>query len=280
MFRLGVLAGVLWVGGAAAQEPLPPPPPTPGPGTCLPQCRAGFVCVGNVCVSACNPPCAAGETCTNDGQCLPPQRVYVPVPAAPEPEPVVVEEEAPRRSRTAKAFIAVHSDVLGAAQLGPTLTFEMGTMFSGLIRGRWLQAGLLTHFVAGNLLQNAIARGFSVAAGARFYSSGKGNLRGFYAGLAAEVISTSVVRLREDNGSGNGLAYEGIHVMPTIDSGYRWAFGNFLLGVGGTAGAALPVYLKRTPVGCTEGCLVLPSNAAQRLPVPYAGITLDVGAVF
>src|SRR5438552_1665810 len=41
-----------------------------GAGPCSPDCRVGFVCVQNRCVSRCNPPCGAGEQCTNEGECV------------------------------------------------------------------------------------------------------------------------------------------------------------------------------------------------------------------
>jgi hypothetical protein len=37
---------------------------------CVPECRGNFVCVEGRCVSKCNPPCAAGETCTALGKCV------------------------------------------------------------------------------------------------------------------------------------------------------------------------------------------------------------------
>jgi len=37
---------------------------------CVPECRPGFVCLEQRCVSKCNPPCAGGETCTEMGQCV------------------------------------------------------------------------------------------------------------------------------------------------------------------------------------------------------------------
>lgn len=36
---------------------------------CTPRCRKGFSCVDSQCVSNCNPPCAHGETCGDDGEC-------------------------------------------------------------------------------------------------------------------------------------------------------------------------------------------------------------------
>ncbi len=45
---------------------------------CVPACRQGFVCMKGSCVTACNPPCAQGETCTAKGECVANQ-----TPAAP-----------------------------------------------------------------------------------------------------------------------------------------------------------------------------------------------------
>jgi hypothetical protein len=49
--------------------PPPPPPPTPGYQGCVPACRSGYICRAGQCVSACNPPCGAGERCTDRGEC-------------------------------------------------------------------------------------------------------------------------------------------------------------------------------------------------------------------
>src|SRR4051812_22390550 len=53
---------------------------------CFPACRAGYLCHEGRCVSACNPPCGAAETCTPAAEC---------VPTAP-PAPAAVVGEAPR----------------------------------------------------------------------------------------------------------------------------------------------------------------------------------------
>lgn len=66
----------------------PPSPATPGPSDdaargaaveCVPGCRSGFVCLQGACISACNPPCAAGERCTATGECIIPQRAAPPL---------------------------------------------------------------------------------------------------------------------------------------------------------------------------------------------------------
>jgi hypothetical protein len=51
-----------------AHRSAPPPAPTvTAPSICAPDCRLGFDCVSGRCVSACNPPCAVGETCGGHG---------------------------------------------------------------------------------------------------------------------------------------------------------------------------------------------------------------------
>ena len=80
---------------ALAQDPPPPestpaePPPMPGPTgddmppppPCEPACRSGFVCQLGQCVSACNPPCPATQSCGAGGVCSVP--APAPAPARP-----------------------------------------------------------------------------------------------------------------------------------------------------------------------------------------------------
>jgi hypothetical protein len=84
-----------------APAPVTPPPPAAAPSpaapapaapfTCTPACRSGFLCLQGQCVSACNPPCAAGETCAESGECLrpppPPNVTIVQGPVGPPPDP-------------------------------------------------------------------------------------------------------------------------------------------------------------------------------------------------
>lgn len=37
---------------------------------CGPSCRDGYLCHQGQCIAACNPPCAEGEQCVGDGQCV------------------------------------------------------------------------------------------------------------------------------------------------------------------------------------------------------------------
>ena len=40
------------------------------PGRCTPRCRSGYYCGQGRCISLCNPPCPAGQTCTAGGECV------------------------------------------------------------------------------------------------------------------------------------------------------------------------------------------------------------------
>lgn len=50
------------------------PRATRTPAACVPRCRSGYTCNDGSCVSACNPPCAAGDICDASGECLEPER--------------------------------------------------------------------------------------------------------------------------------------------------------------------------------------------------------------
>jgi hypothetical protein len=59
------LATLSGPGGGAA----PPVGSVPVAPSCKPDCSPGYACVDGSCVSACNPPCAAGKTCGADRLC-------------------------------------------------------------------------------------------------------------------------------------------------------------------------------------------------------------------
>lgn len=37
---------------------------------CVPSCREGYLCHQGQCIEACNPPCAEGERCVGEGECV------------------------------------------------------------------------------------------------------------------------------------------------------------------------------------------------------------------
>lgn len=64
--RLFVCPPEALAGGGA---PAAAPPAAAAAPTCKPECSPGFACVDGACVSACNPPCAAGQRCGADRLC-------------------------------------------------------------------------------------------------------------------------------------------------------------------------------------------------------------------
>jgi len=76
-----------------SEAPPPEAPPDPGdpapiqvvdqPAECVPACRDGFVCHQGQCISACNPPCGAGQRCSGAGMCVAAQAA----PIAPVSQP-------------------------------------------------------------------------------------------------------------------------------------------------------------------------------------------------
>jgi hypothetical protein len=101
---------------------------------CFPECRSGYVCHQGRCISRCNPPCDASETCTDAGSCVArkpaPGAIAAPRESAPEQavssgqgtSPAEAPARPSMRESTALRF------ALGA-QVG-------GDMLSGF--GRWV----------------------------------------------------------------------------------------------------------------------------------------------
>lgn len=54
-----VIMASLWTTTAQAKE-------------CVPSCRDGYICNQGQCIAACNPPCAEGEQCVGEGECIAP----------------------------------------------------------------------------------------------------------------------------------------------------------------------------------------------------------------
>lgn len=144
--------------------------PVLGPG-CFPQCRPGFACFQDRCVSACNPLCAAHERCTAQGLCesslgaepAPVLAQPAPLPNAvpPESEPWRLEQAARWQSRKDREReIARRKEVrvplrifLGAALGGKTIGATFGGSRAPRSWDHWVLSpavvlGLRKHFGA------------------------------------------------------------------------------------------------------------------------------------
>jgi len=127
---------------------------------------------------------------------------------------------------------AAYANAASPLMFGLSATIEGGASFAGWARLRSGNLGLaipLYESSSGDHVNPA----FGFAAGGRWYSAGRGNLRGFYAGLGVEYIPLS--------GSGDRKDWTMPVVVSQIDLGYRWVWGRFLMGVGGWVGPAIIV---------------------------------------
>jgi hypothetical protein len=197
-----VLAALLaGVGPAAARQ---------ADGACVPPCRAGYACVGGVCRSPCNPPCAGDEVCTKSGLCL---------PRDPPPEPPVqagAPAVTPRRSGTAPAAEAEEVEVDDVRNFA--LVWNPAALLIGLFSGLY---GIVFDLQVGGAyvaldLQATVVLGLVTGAqgeiGLRVTPMGRG-LHGFY--LLPRV--------------GYGI----VEFTAAGEIGYQWFFRHFVLAIGG-----------------------------------------------
>jgi hypothetical protein len=230
------------------------------PNQCLPACRASYMCVQGQCVSACNPLCAEGEYCTAEGECV-----------AGSPPAEEEAEAGPPRDPSADSVVNLHFDALGLLQFGLTPTVEFGKRFSGYARLRLPNTGLLSYV----LLPEDDMKfhwGLGGAIGIHFFSSREGNMRGVFGGPALEY---TFMRMRDE--SRRKAAYGTHSLIPQLDLGYRWAFGNFLLGAGGRIGLAIPVAAYDRRLG-KNGCRGANACGDEDRDLLFmAGVFLDLG---
>jgi hypothetical protein len=223
----------------------PPPAASPSQGwgssnnQCLPSCRSGYTCVSGQCVSLCNPICPVGEYCTERGECIAgsePANSSEPTAQGAAPAAKPAAAATPERSSSADSIINLHFDALGLLQFGLTPTLEIGKKFSGYLRVRPLNSGLLSYFLLadhGGYFQ----WGIGGALGMHIFSAGEGNMRGVFGGPALEYVFVQTKNTRSEY-----RASYGTHALiPQLDLGYRWGFDSFLLGLGGRVGLSIPV---------------------------------------
>jgi hypothetical protein len=239
------------------------------PAACVPDCRGGFTCVAGRCISACNPSCAQGEACVGHGICerrapedrsvVAPAISQLPAPAAAVP-----------RSASVDSNLAFHLNLLGLAQLGPTIALEMGGRTTSLsLRFRAMNAGALSYvIIAKSYDDQTLGFSYGLAAALRFYLGGGGNMRGFFVSPGVEYVST---RVEEES----SIAYNTRLVIPELEIGYRWVFGSFLVDVGGGVGYAIVTDANSELL--VDGATFYANDAKSQ---PGALGTVSIGAFF
>jgi len=258
-------------GGCVSAQPLAPTGPAPAArsiepvNSCEPACRSGFTCRHSLCVSLCNPVCPADEICSPDGECV---SAGVADHLEAFNEPAVA---APQRDASADALVNIHADVAGLVQFGLTPTLEVGETFSGYLRLRIVNTGLASYFLLGRDTDDELRFGAGAALGMHWFSAERGNMRGFYGGAALEY---AFVETEDD--SVDFARYRTDALIPQLDLGYRWAFGDFFVGVSAKLGLAIPIRSQAAGIGDTP--CARPESCSEDLSVAFIpGIGLDLG---
>lgn len=252
---------------AAPVAPAAPQPPSraaEASDTCEPVCRSGFTCRQSRCVSLCNPLCPADEICTADGECV---SGHVADHLSTFSEP----DAGPRRDASADALVNLHVDAAGLLQFGLTPTLEVGETFSGYLRLRIINTGLASYFLLGRDADDELGFGAGAALGMHWFSAERGNMRGLYGGAALEYV---FLETRDE--TVDFARYRTHALIPQVDLGYRWAFGDFFVGVSGKLGLAIP--LRNQAVGIGETPCPRPESCSEDLSVALVpGIGVDLG---
>lgn len=236
--------------------------------SCEPACRSGYTCRETRCVSLCNPACPADEICTAEGECISAQlAAHSEAKSEPEPE----APPAPARDTSADSLVNLHADAAGLLQFGLTPTLEIGETFSGFLRLRVMNTGLASYFLLGRDSDDELRLGVGAALGVHWFTAKRGNMRGFYGGAALEY---AYVETRDD--SDDFARYQTHALIPQIDLGYRWAFGELLFGLSAKLGLAIPFQNRASGIGDTP-CR-RPDSCREDLSVAFIpGIGVDLG---
>jgi hypothetical protein len=258
--------------GCIAAEPPVATGPTPESraaepvNSCEPTCRSGFTCKRSRCLSLCNPLCPADEVCTAGGECVSAHLAehldaFDAASSTPPPE----------RDSSANARVNLHVDAAGLLQLGLTPTLEVGEAVSAFLRLRFMNTGLASHFVLRRDADDDLRLGAGAALGVHWFSAQRGNMRGLYGGAALEY---AFVETRDD--SVDFARYQVHALIPQVDLGYRWAFGDFFLGISGKLGLAVPFESEAVGVGAIP-CR-RPDSCREELSSAFIpGIGVDLG---
>lgn len=244
---------------------------------CLPSCRTGYLCVSGQCMSACNPICPAGEMCSERGECVAGGSEPV---SEPGKEPEKKGPVADPKDSTANSIVNLHVDVLGLLQFGITPTLEVGGKHvAGFLRLRALNTGLLSYFLLDHKPDDVFKWGIGGALGVHLFTAGAGNMRGLFGGVALEYAFG-----KNENTKKTQATYKTHELIPQLDIGYRWAFGHFLVDVGGRIGVLLPVGSKDEAIpvngSAANGCVGDDACDGERSILPIGSIFLDLGYFF
>jgi hypothetical protein len=216
----------------------------------------------------CNPLCPADEVCTALGECA---SANLAAHLESFVEPGAVHAPSLERDSSADSLVNLHIDAAGLLQFGLTPTIEVGERVSGYLRLRVMNTGLLSYFLLGRDADDKLRIGAGAALGVHFFSSKRGNMRGLYGGAALEYV---FYETRDD--SVDFATYQTHALIPQLDLGYRWAFGDFFLGVSGKLGLAIP--FKSSAVGIGDTPCARPGSCSEDLSAAFVpGIGLDLG---
>jgi hypothetical protein len=210
--------------------------------------------------------CPADETCTADGECI-----SAHLAEHPEANSERGAAPTPARDTSADARVNLHVDAAGLLQFGLTPTLEVGETFSGFLRLRFMNTGLASHFLLGRDAEDDLRLGAGAALGIHWFTAKGGNMRGFYGGAALEYAFVETL----DN-TVDFARYRTHALIPQIDLGHRWAFGDFFVGVSGKLGLAVP--FRSQALGIGDGPCPRLASCREDLPASFIpGIGVDLG---
>lgn len=265
----------------APVPPAQPPPQQAHPAICQPACRSGHTCIGGRCVSACNPPCPADQTCSPERECVArprpairktPAKSSVSTNSIPKPE-VKRRPPPPPKPRYARPVANLHLNAAGPLQFGLTPTLEIGTIVTGYLRVRILNTGIASYLLLPGDAAGQFSWGLGGALGLHIFSAKGGHMRGFFGGVALEYVYS------ETEDRVNNLAVYRTHsLIPQLDIGYRWGLGRFLLGIGLAAGVAVPVDAEDVPL-IVGGCQLEKCDGSRDIQ-GLTNLLVDVGVFF
>ncbi|MBL8951398.1 MAG: hypothetical protein JNK82_11505 [Myxococcaceae bacterium] len=251
---MGSVLLIMVLVAAGDQEPPPPPPPTPDspdfdaappppppPGSCVPDCRRGYVCIDGACVQ---PPGPVPD--------VPPPPV--PVPPVSRPPSARPARPQPREQAERPSVFAMHLNLADAALHGLTGAIDfliVPQLAMGLfIEARAMNLGPLSYmdywplgpqrkFGFSNNYSQVFDIGMGMALGVEKFWSDKPGLRGWFAAGGVELL-TRRARLTSPAGAGwvHGHVVEW-WVTPHARGGYRFRGHNFLFGLGARLGAGV-----------------------------------------